>query len=290
MKQKLVNVIVKYPLLSFFGLAYMITWLGSAFYLVLLSKPGSVSPILVNVPGVIWYYGPCLSALVVTRAAGGKDNLRGLGKRLLQWRVGWRWYAFIVLYPLGLHLAVVYLGHLLGGPTPVFFGAVEGVPQGNPWIILLGLVVFQILVRGMGEETGWRGFALPQLQSRWGSLPASLILGLLWALWHVHPANFKGLLSLNGVFILANITLTAVIFTWVYNHTGGSVFMAILFHMTLNVVEFVVPIGLLSASLTRYTLQMVLIALFVLGLVLVSGSRLGEDGLQKGGLAYGNPV
>ena len=228
-------------------------------------------------PGALfWYYGPCLAAIIVTRVSGGKIGVRRLLKRLHDWRVNWRWYIFLALYPLGLHLAVVYLDRWFGGPHPVFFQA-EGVAKGPVWLVLLSLILYQILVRGIGEETGWRGFALPGLQSRWNPLTSSLILGILWGLWHFHPANFPGLLSTSGIFIFANIILTTVIFTWVYNHTGGSVFIAALFHTALNVVEFVVPIGITEAGLSRNLLQIVLLSLTVMVIVFVSGPQLGKE-------------
>ncbi len=276
MKTKLPEFIKRFPLPVYFLLAYAITWIGSTIHVLSLLKNGPILPPLANFPGaLVWYYGPCLSAVIVTRICGGKDSLRNLLKRLVDWRVSWRWYAFIVLYPLALHLAVVYLDRLLGGPAPVFFRA-EGIPEGPVWLVLLLLILYQILVRGIGEETGWRGFALPGLQSRWNALSASLILGVLWGLWHFHPANFPGLLSIGGIFIFINITLTAVIFTWVYNHTRGSAFMAAMFHMTLNVVEFVVPIGLTEAGLTRNLLQIGLLLVTVTALVLISGPQLGK--------------
>jgi membrane protease YdiL (CAAX protease family) len=283
MKIRLLELIKKKPLATFFLLAFAITWIGSTVYALSLPKNGPVLPSFLTFPGgLVWYFGPCLSAVLVTCVSHEQVGLRDLAKRLLDWRVNWKWYAFIVLYPLALHFAVVYLDRLLGGPVPVFFQA-EGVPAGNPWLVLLLLIVYQVLVRGIGEETGWRGFAMPCLQERLNSLAASLILGALWALWHFHPANFPGLLSLSGVFIFLNIALTAVVFTWVYNHTHGSVLIAALFHMTLNVTEFIMPIGIVAASPSRHILQVVLITAFVITLVIIGGQQLGQDNLEQGG-------
>lgn len=274
MKSRLLEFIKRYPLPVYFVLAYAITWIGSTIHALSLPKNGPILPPFVNFPSaLVWYYGPCLSAIIITRISGGKGSLRNLLKRLLDWYVNWKWYAFIVLYPLALHLAVVYLDWLLGGPAPVFFQA-EGVPDGPIWLVLPLLLLYHILVRGIGEEVGWRGFALPHLQSRQTSLTASMILGVLWSLWHFHPANFPGLLSISGIFIFANIFLTTFIFTWVYNHTQGSIFIAALFHMTLNVVEFVVPIGLIDADLIRNLLQIALLLVTVSTLILISGPQL----------------
>jgi membrane protease YdiL (CAAX protease family) len=276
MKTFLAETIKKHPLAAFFILAFGLTWIGSTIYYFAMPHGGQALPAFLKTPSAIfWYYGPCLAALLVTRVTGGKGSVCPFLKRLLDWRVNWKWYAFIVFYPLALHLAVIYLDRLRGGPAPLFFQA-EGVPAGNKWLVLIGLVIFQVLVRGIGEETGWRGFALPQLQSRWNGLTASLILGLLWGLWHFHPAN-DALFSVAGIFIFANIFLTTSVFTWVYNHTRGSIFMAAMFHMTSNIAEFVAPIGITEASLPRNLLQIGLILVTLVVLVLVSGPQLGKE-------------
>ena len=272
--------IKRHPLPVYFTLAYFFTWIGALIYSFTLPKSGQILPAFLNAPGVIlWYFGPFTAALFVTGFVGGKVSIRKLLKRFLIWRVGWSPYAFILLYPLFLHLVVVGLDRLLGGPAPVFFQA-EGVPNNNVWLTLLMLVLFHTLVRGIGEETGWRGFALPLLQSRWSPLKASLVLGVLWALWHFNPANFPGLLSISGIFVFLNIALTTVIITWVYNLSKESLLVAALFHMTLNVTEYVVPIGIIQTSLTRSILQIVVILVVVMVLLLVSGPQLGKDRLM----------
>jgi uncharacterized protein len=267
------TIVEKYPLIVYFMLAFAITWIGSTTYVLSLHQNGQVLPAFLGFPGMLtWYYGPFLAATLVTWISGGKPSLHSLLKRLLHWRVNWKWYAFILLYPPGLHLSVVLLDQLLGGAPPVFFQA-DGVPPGNVGLTLVGLILYQVLVRGIGEETGWRGFALPQLQARWSPVSSSLILGVLWGLWHFHPANFPALLCPAGIFILINITLTAFIFTWVYNHTRGSLWIAALFHMTLNIAEFVIPIGIAQASLSRHILQVALIATTAVVMPMVCGMR-----------------
>jgi membrane protease YdiL (CAAX protease family) len=276
------NLIKKYPLPAFFLLAFSLTWIGSTVYYFAVPQSSQVLPAFLSTPSFLfWYYGPCLSAIIVTWITGGKGGVCRLLKRLLDWHANWKWYVFIVLYPLALHLAVVYLDQLLGGPVPLFFHA-EGVLAGNTWVVLIGLILFQVFVRGIGEETGWRGFALPNLQSHRNGLTASLLLGVLWGLWHFHPAN-HALLSISGIFLFINILLTTPVITWVYNHTRGSIFMAAMFHMTLNVVEFVVPIGMTGAGLTRNLLQVAVLLATLAVLLLVSGPQLGRDTAEAKG-------
>ena len=165
MATKTPNILQRYPLAAYFVLAYAITWGGSIVYYLSTPAGGRALPAFLLLPAaIVWYYGPALSALLVTRANEGPGSIRRLLGGLLKWRVGWRWYAFIVVYPLALHLLVVGLDWLMGGPAPVFFEA-SGVPEGNPLLILLGLALLQFFQRGIGEETGWRAFALPSLQS-----------------------------------------------------------------------------------------------------------------------------
>lgn len=178
-------------------------------------------------------YGPTLAALLVTGLVGGKKGIRTLLGRLLIWRVGWQWYAVTIL-----------------GPGLVFFGAVQlhalrgGVGQPLPhftWQTLLLLpVVF--LVRGIvnGEEIGWRGFALPQLQTRWNALGSSLILGGIWALFHlpiffVQGNSVLGSQSeMNPFGFLLSTLASAILVTWVFNNTRGSLLLAYLYHAAVN--------------------------------------------------------
>jgi membrane protease YdiL (CAAX protease family) len=95
------------------------------------------------------------------------------------------------------------------------------------------------LIPSIAEEPGWRGFALPRLQQRYGPIGASLILGLLHGLWHM-PAlmtiNLGPLPLANYVPFMLTVIMTAVLYTWVYNHTAGSVLIAMLMHAAGNAV------------------------------------------------------
>jgi membrane protease YdiL (CAAX protease family) len=265
-------------LLAYFVLAFALTWGGTLLYHFAGPQGGQRLPSLAAFPGIVfWYYGPALAALAVMWVGEGKAGVARLLRRFLVWRVGWRWYAFIALYPLALHLLVSGIGWLTGGSAPRFFET-EGIPGGNRWLVFLMLVLYHTLVRGIGEETGWRGFALPRMQSRWGSLRGSLLLGVVWGAWHFNPANFGVLLSPLGIAVFFNIVATTVIYTWVYNHTQGSLLVAALFHMTLNVAEWIVPVGLMTGTLSNLIIQAVVLWLVVLGLVLKFGSELKSEG------------
>lgn len=264
-----------HPLLSFVILAFSITWIGSSIYHFSFQERYIELPaIFALLSSFIWYYGPCLAALIVSRITKGSLGIRHLFQKMIQWRVKWSSYLFIILYPVALHLFVVGLDYLINGTRITFFKA-EGVPQGNVIVILLGLIVLQIFQRGIGEETGWRGFALPELRSNHSILISNLILGMIWAVWHFHPANFNVLISIEGIFVFFNIFLTTFLFTWLYNHTNGSLMMAILFHMLLNILEYIIPIGITETSLPRHFLRIGFILLTVVGIYVIN--FIGED-------------
>jgi uncharacterized protein len=153
----------------------------------------------------------------------GISGLRELGSRMIRWRVGWRWYAVALGIPLILAAVAVACNVALGAPAP----SLATLPSLTAVLMVFGIKLINPLNGPMGEEPGWRGFALPGLQGSGRSpLVATLILAPLVALWHV-PLVFAHQLSPVG--LLGAFTFTFVA-TWVFNHTGGSVFMAIVLH------------------------------------------------------------
>lgn len=235
----------------YFFLAYAITWLAS--WVAFASRNGSMPSLAGTTAMVFVLLGPALAALLTARLLEGRGGSRAVLHTLFRWRVSAFWWAFIFLYPLLHRLLTVGISMLLGGAPPTFFEA-EGVPQGSVPLVLLALAAFNLL-RGFGEETGWRAYALPLLQKHFGNaLAASLVLGLLWALWHFHPANF-GLLSRFPFWYILNVMAVTIVFTVVYNSTRGSLLMAIVFHMTLDVAEYVIPLGLYAADSTRFAIS-----------------------------------
>ena len=275
------SLIRRRPLLAYFVLAFVLTWGGTLLYQSIGPQNGGALPSLIAIPGIIlWYYGPALATFIVTWSSERKDGLRRLLRKFLVWRVDWRWYGFIVLYPPALRLLVSGIGWLTGGPALRFFET-EGIPGGNRWLVALILILNNLLVRGIGEETGWRGFALPRMQSHWGVLRGSLLLGVLWGAWHFNPANFSLLLSPLGVVIFFNIVAASVIYAWVYNHTQGSLLIAALFHMTNNVAEWIVPLGLMTGTITNLAIQTVVLWLIVTSLVLKFGPELNSCPVPK---------
>lgn len=229
------TLVARWPLATFFVLAFGLTWAfliadalggrGLIPFRLTLNGPGLLLVLLMS-------YGPTIAALVVTAVTEGRAGLRSLLGAAARWRVGLRWYALALLGPAALFFVAGRLSELLGAaPQPI-------AEQG--WTLLLMGTVGSV-VRGLvnGEEIGWRGYALPRLLQRHNALTASLILGVIWAAFHlpimVVPSSVAGGQSLDTAlpFLISTLAMSTLA-TWVYRNTGGSVLLMILFHGALN--------------------------------------------------------
>jgi len=234
-----------YALPAFFLLSFGIAWIvwlpaaAASWGLLPLQLPPALT-------GLFGAFGPSLAAIILTSAGDGAPGLRQLLGRLLWWRAGIQWYAFVLFFPAAISLATSALYVSFGGSAPDFADPpvlrlyplppeLSGV---GPWP-LLPFVFLQTLLFSspMGEEIGWRGYALPRLQAGRSALRASLVLGLLWGLWHLplyltrgHPLSEE----FFGWYLLG-ILADAILFTWVYNNTRGSLLLALLFHASIAV-------------------------------------------------------
>jgi uncharacterized protein len=226
----------RYPLLFFFLLSYAISW--SVWSPLLLAKQGIISyqpPQYLHLLGSL---GPAVAALITTRICSGSVGFRDLWRRIFQWRVAPRWYA-IALLPFWLFFgAVLFTGS--NSWQPQSFGHSAEYPELSA--LLYGIA--SIFFYGWGEETGWRGFALPHLQTHHHALKATVILSLGWALWHLPLFGFMPGFSRMGVAGLLgwyfSLLTGAIILTWLTNSTRGSIPIAAIFHGTMDIV-FVSP-------------------------------------------------
>jgi membrane protease YdiL (CAAX protease family) len=178
-----------------------------------------------------------LGAFVISGIFSGRKGVHDLLLPLTNWRVGLVWYLIVILgVPLAITLAI-FLALLLRAPFPAEYYSVQPQPLHQLLPGLLLAYVQTMLFQGpLNEEPGWRGFALPRLQTTRGSILASIVIGVLWGLWHA-PLYFTGIYS-GGVEamvgrILWHIPL-ALLFTWVYNRTHGSLLMSVLLHTSIN--------------------------------------------------------
>lgn len=227
------TLIARRPLLSFFVLAYALSW---AYWIPLAvagvrTAPGSTAT---HEPGLL---GPALAAFIVTGLTRGRAGVAALAGRLvLVSRPAWQFLAYSLspLIFLGLAIGV---SNALGSPLPPWsdFAVYSGLPPlGLPAVLLLVL-----LFNGFGEETGWRGFALAPLQARFGPVKGTLVLAALWAGWHT-PAFFivetyrtMTVPTLIGGFGLG-ICAGAIVLSRVVQRTGGSILAAVLWHGFYN--------------------------------------------------------
>jgi membrane protease YdiL (CAAX protease family) len=217
MRSRIARAVRRRPLLSFVVLAFALSWWG---WLVGALYP----PSLPYVPYPILPYGPTIAAVAVLGLTSGRAGVAALLRATARWRVAPRWYLAALLLPAALYLLAVYLNVALGAPAPA-------AAQLALWPTLLtALPLVVVLEGGPLEEPGWRGYALPRLLRGRSALGASLLLGAVHALWHL-PLYATAPENLAYVpLVLAG----AVLFTWLYTNTGGSVLIAILFHGSLN--------------------------------------------------------
>ncbi len=232
----------RFQLILFFGLS-LLAWLiwiphaaaalGHEVPAVPLNSPLNALPV----------WAPGLAAVVVCALAGGKASVRTLFRPIRYWRVGIGWYAFVILFPGVQWLTALGIDRLLGrtytlGPNPVL--AVLG-PEAAA--VLPFIVVFA-LPNGLGEELGWRGFALPKLQAKHSALTASIVLGLFWGSWHIPAWIAQEQTTLGPLPTLGQITSTipvAILFTWVYNNTNRSLLPVWLFHASIALTGYFTP-------------------------------------------------
>jgi membrane protease YdiL (CAAX protease family) len=240
--------ISRHRLVVFFVLAYALSWWPWPLY------AAGVAP------APFLEVGPLLAALIVVSLADGRAGLRELGSRVLRWRVRWYWYAVALGFPLVIRAVAAALNVGLGAPVPVLTQLAW-----SSFLMVFAVRVINPMEVPMGEEPGWRGFALPALQANRSPLTATLILGVLASGWHL-PLVFVGLLGPIGLIGTVAVTF---IYTWLFNRSGGSVLMTLLFHAMEGSISFG-DLGFAGADLTRmeylYTFTLVIAAVGVVAL------------------------
>src|SRR5829696_5339143 len=231
------GLLIRHPLVSFFTLAYALTWLAwSPWYL---SEDG-VGLLPYDAEGISNYLntvalivGPTLSAFIMTGATEGREGVRGLLRRIVLWRVGLWWYLFVLA---GIQAIILLSTVFLPGALASF--QASAVPSTLFRYVVAG-PVFLFVGGPVFEEIGWRGFALPRLQRLHGPLVGSLVLVVLWGLWHLPLFLIPSWDTPHGsvldvaLFVVLALALTVVL-TWVFNNTKGSVLLAILAHGSIN--------------------------------------------------------
>lgn len=173
--------------------------------------------------------GPLGAAIIVTAMVSGRSGLREFFSRIVRWRVGARWYAVAFLAPVLVCLVAVAVTHCImphAQVSALSIGKLREVPE---------RFVFILLFIALGEEPGWRGFALPRLQTNRSPFIASLILAPIWMVWHLPLVGNEFPWPIVAPFVLSVFGATFML-TWVINGTNGSVLLPMLLHATVNTV------------------------------------------------------
>jgi len=251
----------RHPALVFFAATLAVSW-----SLWTVPALGGATPTkAVLVPGG---FGPAVGALAVVRLRG--DGVRSWLADALDPRVALRWYAVALGAPLAMAVGV---GGLFYAVTGSFDAArvAELAPAYLPWLL------FATLLGGGQEELGWRGLALPALQSRVGALTASVLVGVGWAVWHLplfvlDAPGYAG--KPFGLYVLLAVAL-AVVFTWLYNSAGGALLPAMLLHGGINTAPNLatMAVGGQSAPVPLYAVYGGVAAVGALAVVLWHGRR-----------------
>ncbi|MBW4599773.1 MAG: CPBP family intramembrane metalloprotease [Calothrix sp. FI2-JRJ7] len=239
-------------LFGYVGLAFSWSWL--CWGLSALSQ--GFSSALSHALQFIATFGPAIAAMVLTASHEGKPGVQQLLRKMTRWRVSFSWYAIAVGLPAVVLLLALLLHMALGGTLLL-----------NPvvkrwWLVPANFLLILVLGGPLGEELGWRGFAFPLLYTKFSLFQSSLIVGIVWAVWHVPLFLIPNTVQRQLPFALfvISIIILSFLYSWLYNNTNQSVLLAILFHTAINSWPTVIPILPTSAgSLRPYIISIVLL-------------------------------
>jgi membrane protease YdiL (CAAX protease family) len=247
--------IKRYPQGVFWGIAYV---------------TGNLGYILSRLyPSDLWQFfvwGVFLGGVFVTAIADGRSGLREYFSRMARWRVAIKWYAIALFLPVLINLAAIGLNIVSGAQIETNI-QLPSAPQ----VVFFFLMTFFFIA--LGEEPGFRGFALPRLLNGRSALSASLILGALHAIWHL-PLFIGGDMPLSTILI---ILAGAVMFTWIFNNTSGSVLIAMIFHTMVDLsVAYFEPVFSGASAQSVPIWQMVTYGATAIFIVILTGWELGR--------------
>jgi membrane protease YdiL (CAAX protease family) len=201
-------------------------------------------------------FGPFLAAVIVTLATRGLSGVGELLAGLAKWRVGRNYPLFSVVSPIIVFAGIVIATRLIQGAWPdlQLLGQVDILP----YLGVVPSLALWLLTFGMGEEVGWRGFALPRLQAIRNAMSASLLLGAFWAAWHLPALFYRDTCLEMGLLVIPMLITVAavgsVVYTWLYNGTRGSLLMLALFHGLFDFFS-VWPAGVISPGVVMSILM-----------------------------------
>jgi len=264
-------------LLKFFLLTYAVAWIcWTASFAISRGSGAAASPALAVLAGAVFLLGvfaPALVALALTartKGIGGSGGTEGraatlaLLNQVFKWRVDARWYVFAVGFMPAVKLSVAVVHRLATGAWPRF--------GQEAWYLMAAAIVVSTWAQA-GEEIGWRGYALPRLSARFGLAPASVVLGIIWASWHLPLFFFPGSSILGQSFplYLLQVTALSVAMAWLYWRTHGSLLLVMLLHAAVNNTKDVVPSAVPGAT-NSFALSTSLVAWLTVALLWIAAA------------------
>jgi membrane protease YdiL (CAAX protease family) len=215
---------------TYFAVTFLVTW-SLWFASGVTSQTGSHGPWF-----LLGVFSPGLVALAFTARRAGSRGAVALLRRLVAWQVSARWFIFALGYMAVVKLTAAIIYRTVWSEWPRF--------GTEPWFVLLGATLMSTLVGGQaGEELGWRGYALPKLAERFGMGAGSILLGVVWALWHL-PLFFAPAADTyhqSFPLYLLQVTALSIVMAWVYYRTCGSLVPVMLLHAAVNNTKDIVP-------------------------------------------------
>lgn len=216
-RTRLALAIARRPLEWFFVLTFAFSWAPAASYLATGSGPALLG------------CGPFLAAFAVLSVTHGRDGLRSLRRSMTTWRVPARWWSVAIGLPIAMTMLAAGINLALGASSP-------GSEDVGSWTNVLPVALLFLLVPVFGgawEEPGWRGYALPRLLRGRSPLAASLVLGAIWAVWHL-PIFLTGDQHWSDLLLVVAV---AVVLTWIFQNARQSVLVAMVFHALNNAIS-----------------------------------------------------
>lgn len=229
----------KTNLAQFFLIAFGFTWL---FWIPdSLNKRGLLPDAIWTNLGFFGAWGPLVASLFLSYKENGKNGIKNLLRKGKDYTFKKQWWAVILLLFPGLIFVAYAISVFVNDFIPV------SEAKGMYWFI--PFIFFLVLATSgpLQEEFGWRGYVLPRLQAKYSPFISSLILGVIWAAWHLPqflvPPEKTGMFYVTPIwsFILTIIS-TSIIFTWVYHHTNGSILAMLLLHTQMNLFFWIFPV------------------------------------------------
>jgi uncharacterized protein len=221
----------EHRLVTFFVLSYVLAWWAWPLYGL------GIWP-----EQTFFAIGPMVAALIVIAIAEGRPGFRDLGARIVRWRVAWYWYAVAIGFPLAVRFVTAMINIGPGGaPVPEWTDLAW-----TSFAIAFLVRLVNPMDGPMGEEPGWRGFALPRMQGRRSPLASAVILGALVAGWHLPLVFFD---DLGPIGLVATFSIT-IFYVWLFNHAQGSVLLTLIAHSTQGAITMS-DLGFVGTDLAR---------------------------------------